>query len=46
MKSIEIYWDDLKESTQEEILDILRRDKDDHNWDVFPLAVIELEEQD
>lgn len=44
MKTIEIYWDDLKENAQEEIMETLGRDKDDHNWDVFPLAVIELEE--
>ena len=34
---IEIYWDDLKEKKQAEILELFG---DNGNWDVFPLAVI------
>lgn len=34
---IEIYWDDLKEEKQQELLSIYG---DNGNWDVFPLAVL------
>lgn len=37
-KIIEIYWDDLTESKQKEILDALG---DNGNYDVFPIATIE-----
>lgn len=39
---IEIYWDDLTPAKQAEILDKLG---DNGNWDVIPLAVIEVEEE-
>ena len=39
-KIIEIYWDDLTESKQREILDALG---DNGNYDVFPIATIEAE---
>ena len=41
MKSIEIYWSDLTETKQQEILELFG---DNGNYDVFPLAVIEYEE--
>lgn len=39
-KIIEIYWDDLSESKQREILEALG---DNGNYDVFPIATIETE---
>ena len=38
MKQIEIYWDDLTEEKQKEILEILG---DNGNFDTFPIATIE-----
>ena len=43
MKSVEIYWDDLTPSKQAEILEVLG---DNNNWDVFPIDVIEVEENE
>ena len=42
-KTIEIYWDDLTESKQKEILDALG---DNGNFDVFPIATIETEQEE
>lgn len=42
-KIIEIYWDDLTESKQKEILDLLG---DNGNYDVFPIATIEAEQEE
>ena len=42
-KPIEIYWDDLTESKQREILDALG---DNGNYDVFPIATIEPEQDE
>lgn len=39
-KTIEIYWYDLTEKKQKEILE---ETGDNHNWDVFPLATMEYE---
>ena len=39
---IEIYWGDLTSEKQEEILAMTGGDNG--NWDVFPIATIELEE--
>lgn len=44
MKNIEIYWNDLTEKKQKEILDITGGDNG--NWDVFPMATIDLEVED
>lgn len=41
MLQIEIYWDDLTPEKQKEILNLLG---DNGNYDVIPLAIIELEE--
>ena len=38
---IEIYWDDLTREKQENLLNLLG---DNRNWDVFPIAEIEIEE--
>ena len=40
MKTIEIYWNDLTKKKQQELLDVLG---DNGNYDVFPLAIIEVE---
>lgn len=42
MAQIEIYWDDLKPEKQQEILEALG---ENGNYDVFPLAVLEFEEE-
>ena len=41
--TIEIYWNDLAEEKQQELLNLLG---DNQNWDVFPIAEIEIEEED
>lgn len=40
---IEIYWGDLTPEKQSEILEQLG---DNRNWDVFPLAELEIEEDE
>ena len=40
---IEIYWDDLTESKQREILEALG---DNGNYDVIPIATIEVEQEE
>ena len=42
-KTIEIYWDDLTESKQKEIMDAFG---DNGNYDVFPIATIETEQEE
>ena len=42
-KAIEIYWDDLTESKQKEILDALG---DNGNYDLFPVATIEVGQEE
>lgn len=41
MASIEIYWNDLTEKKQKEILEITKGDN--ANWDVIPMCVLDLE---
>ncbi len=43
MPTIEIYWDDLTEEKQKEILSKLG---DNGNYDVFPIATIEYEQDE
>lgn len=38
--TIEIYWNDLTEAKRKEIMDALG---DNGNWDVYPMATIEIE---
>ena len=46
MITIEIYWNDLTETTQKEIQKALGMDASDNgNWDVIPLATLEFEEE-
>ena len=41
---IEIYSDDLKPEAQKEFLEKLSTTPEDENWDMFPIAVFEKEE--
>ena len=41
--SIEIYWDDLTEEKQKEILQLLG---DNGNFDVYPIATLEIEPEE
>lgn len=41
--TIEIYWGDLCKEKQEEILETLG---ENGNYDVFPIAVLEIEDED
>ena len=45
MKEIEIYWQDLTEKAQRDILELLGEKEESHNWDTFPMAVVEIEEE-
>lgn len=40
---IEIYWNDLTEKKQKEILELLG---DNNNWDVIPIVTFEIEEEE
>lgn len=42
MKTVKIYWSDLTLSKQKEIIELLG---DNGNYDVFPLTIIEYEEE-
>ena len=44
MIAIEIYWQDLTEEKQNEIIERLGIDPDDHNWDIFPMTTIDINE--
>lgn len=42
MMQIEILWGDLSEAKQNELLEIFG---DNCNWDVIPMAIIEIDEE-
>ena len=44
MITIEFYWNDLTEKKQNEILETLHMEPGNHNWDVFPIATLDIEE--
>lgn len=45
MITIEILWNDLTKTKQKEIQEVLNLEPDDNNnWDVIPMAIIEIEE--
>lgn len=45
MITIEFYWDDLTQAKQEEIREALHMGPNDkENWDVFPIATMDIEE--
>jgi hypothetical protein len=43
---IEIYFDDLKPEAQKELLDKLRTIPREENWDIVPIAIYVVEEDD
>ena len=43
LKTIEIYWNDLTKEKQKEIVDIIG---DDGNYDIYPIAIVEIEDCD
>lgn len=45
MKQIEIYWNDLTEKAKKDILEAIGAEAEEYNWDVIPLAVIDIEEK-
>lgn len=47
MKTFYIYFDDLKEEAQDELLEFAGvSDAGEMNWEIFPITTIELEEND
>ena len=44
MATIEIYWDDLTPSKQQELFEIL--DYENGNFDVFPIVTLEIEDEE
>ena len=45
MLNFEIFFNDLKPEVQNEILSIMKKESaDEMNWDIFPIAVIDIEE--
>ena len=45
MITIEFYWNDLTEKMQNEIREILGMESDDNgNWDVIPIATLDVEQ--
>ena len=46
MINIEIFWNDLTKEKQDEIREALNMDANDNgNWDVFPIATLDVEEE-
>ena len=45
MKKIEIYWQDLTEKAQKDILNMFGEEEEFMNWDVIPMAIIEMEDE-
>ncbi|MBR6029408.1 MAG: hypothetical protein IKP40_09985 [Clostridia bacterium] len=39
--TVEIYWDDLNEEKQKELLNLFGGNM---NWDIFPIACLEIED--
>ena len=46
MHKIEIYWQDLTEKKQKEILDEFNETEEFGNWDVIPMATLEIEDDE
>jgi hypothetical protein len=46
MKSIEIYFDDLKAEVQEKILSLLEITYEEGNWEISPIAILEWETEE
>lgn len=47
IKTFEFFWDDLSQKCQQELRDFLGDDDDvPNNWDVFPIASLDIEDED
>lgn len=49
MIQIEIYWNDLTEEAKRgilELLEVLGEEEESHNWDVFPIATIDIDDEE
>ncbi|MBN2286887.1 MAG: hypothetical protein JXI43_10600 [Tissierellales bacterium] len=47
MTTVEIYYDDLSETKQKELLKAVGAESpDDMNWGICPIAIFDLEEED
>jgi hypothetical protein len=46
IKMVEIYFDDLTSDAQNRLLNEFKTSREDENWDVHPLAIIEREIED
>lgn len=47
MLTFEIYFRDLEPEVQNEILSIMKKESaDEMNWDIFPIAVLDIETED
>ena len=46
IKTYEIYFHDLNQEAQDELLKEFQTTETDENWDVFPITVIEREIED
>lgn len=47
MITIKFYWDDLTEKKKNEIRECLGMEEDDNNnWDVIPIAMLDIEEEE
>ena len=46
MHKIEIYWQDLTEKKQKEILEEFNETEEFGNWDVIPMAILEIEDDE
>lgn len=44
MKQFEIYFDDLTPEAQKRLMETFVTTREDENWDIAPLAIIEREE--
>jgi len=43
IKEFEIYFRDLRPSTQERLCELFETTEEEENWDAFPIAIIERE---
>lgn len=46
MHKIEIYWQDLTEKKQKEILEEFNETEEFGNWDVIPMTILEIEDDE
>jgi len=44
-ETFEIYWDDLTEQAQERFRNTMSINPDESNWDIYPMATMEIEKE-